>query len=142
VPLRIALAAVLLAVLAAPPLRAWLLRPAPPPAGCVPEGRGRAPRHFLGCAADPGPARALAPDERLLLGLPIDPNSAGARELAFVPGLSRRLAAEIVRDRERNGPFPSVGELLRVRGVGPKRLAAAAAHLAVDRAVASAPPLE
>jgi competence protein ComEA len=141
VPARIALAAVLVLVLAEASLRAWLVRP-PPPRGCAPEGKGEAPRHFLGCAADPGPGRALAADERLLLGLPIDPNTAGARELAFVPGLSRRLAAAIVADRERSGPYGEVAELLRVRGIGPRRLAAAAPHLAVERAVASDPRVE
>ncbi len=65
---------------------------AAPPRACLPEGRGTPPRHWLGCAGDPGPRRDLAADERLVLGLPIDPNAAGERELAFVPGLSRRLA--------------------------------------------------
>jgi competence protein ComEA len=144
---RIAVAAVLALVLAASPFRAWLLRPGPPRGRCVPEGRGEVPRHFLGCAGDPGPARALAADERLVLGLPLDPNTAGARELAFVPGLSRRLASEIVADRERRGAYRDVAELLRVRGIGPKRLAAAAPHLGVDpgtvdRGVASDPHVE
>lgn len=88
-----------------------------------------APRHWLGCAADAGPPRALAPDERLVLGLPIDPNTAGTRELAFVPGLSRGLAVAVVEDRRLHGPFVRVADLLRVRGIGPKRLAAASPHL-------------
>jgi competence protein ComEA len=67
-----------------------------------------------------------------VLGLPIDPNLSGARDLAFVPGLSRRLAEEIVADRERNGPFLDVGDLERVRGIGPKKLAAARPHLVVS----------
>ncbi len=128
---RLALASVLLAVLAAPRLRAFLEVPAPRP-GCIPEGRGSPPRHWLGCAADPGPPRALASDERLTLGLPIDPNVAGTRELAFVPGLSRALAEAIVRDRGINGPYGSASDLLRVRGIGPRRLASASPHLRVD----------
>ena len=127
---RLALAALLSAVLAAAPLRAFLEQPAPRP-GCVPEGRGAEPRHWLGCAADPGPTRALAADERLALGLPIDPNTAGSRELAFVPGLSRKLAGEIVEDRRTHGPYVSVDELLRVRGIGPRRLEAASPHLRI-----------
>jgi competence protein ComEA len=127
---RLALLVVLAVALAAEPLRAHLELPAPRPR-CTPEGRGAAPRHHLGCVTDDGPARALGADERLALGLPIDPNTAGARELAFVPGLSRRLAAEIVHDRERNGPYLDVGELVRVRGIGPKKLAAASGHLAI-----------
>jgi competence protein ComEA len=127
-PRRVALALLLALVLAAPALRRSAEIP-PPPRACAPEGRGVAPRHHLGCAADPGPARALADDERLLLGLPLDPNAASARGLAFVPGLSRRLAVEIVRDRSENGPFSGVDDLIRVRGIGPKRLAQARPHL-------------
>jgi competence protein ComEA len=127
---RLALAALLAAVLAAAPLRAVLETPGPP-RPCAPEGRGDVPRHWLGCPADPGPRRALAADERLVLGLPLDPNTAGSRELAFVPGLSRRLAAEVVEDRRLHGPYAQVADLLRVRGIGPKRLEAAAPHLQV-----------
>jgi competence protein ComEA len=127
---RLALAVLLAATLAAAPLRAWLERPPQRPA-CEPAGRGTPPRHWLGCAADPGPRRALAADERLVLGLPIDPNAAAPRELAFVPGLSHRLAEEIVADRERNGPFARVEDLERVRGIGPRKLAAARPHLEV-----------
>jgi competence protein ComEA len=127
---RLALLAALGLALAAAPLRAWLEVP-PARRACPPEGRGEPPRHFLGCASDAGPARALGADERLALGLPLDPNTAGARELAHVPGLSRRLAVEIVRERERNGPFGRVADLARVRGIGPKKLAAAAPHLAI-----------
>lgn len=128
---RLALAAVLLAVLAAGPLLRLAETP-PPPRACAIEGRGTLPRRWLGCAADAGPARALAADERLALGLAVDPNRADARSLAFVPGLSRRLGAEIVRDREARGPFRSVDELIRVRGIGPKRLARVRPHLVVD----------
>jgi competence protein ComEA len=127
---RLALLVVLGAALGAGRARVWLERPPPRPA-CAPEGRGEPPRHWIGCPADPGPRRALAADERLALGLPVDPNTAAARELAFVPGLSRRLAAEVVADRDRNGAYASASELLRVKGIGPKRLALAAPHLRV-----------
>ncbi len=127
---RLALVAVLALVASAARTRAWLERPARR-AACEPAGRGEPPRHFLGCAADAGPVRALAADERLALDLPIDPNTAGSRELAFVPGLSRHLAAEIILDRSRGGPFAEIADLARVRGIGPKRLAAAAPHLAI-----------
>lgn len=127
---RLALAALVAAVAGAGPLRGWLETPAPR-RPCAPEGRGEEPRHWLGCPADPGPPRALAADERLVLGLPLDPNTAGSRELAFVPGLSRRLAAAVVADRELHGPYASARDLLRVRGIGPKRLEAALPHLDV-----------
>ncbi|WP_242339481.1 MULTISPECIES: helix-hairpin-helix domain-containing protein [Anaeromyxobacter] len=128
---RIALLLALVATLAAAPVRGILETP-DAPAPCAPSGRGRFPRHWVGCETDPGPVRPLASDERLALGLRVDPNRASARELAFVPGLSRRLGAEVVADRERNGPFPDVESLLRVRGVGPKRLAQAREALVVE----------
>ncbi len=127
---RIALALALVVSLGAPGVRLRLERP-PAPRACAPEGRGEPPRHWLGCAADPGTPRALADDERVVLGLPLDPNRAGARALAFLPGLSRGLADAIVADREANGPYVDVADLVRVRGIGPKRLAKAAPYLAL-----------
>jgi len=116
----------------------YLRRREPPPAPCAAEGRGAPPRHWIGCAADEGPRRDLTGGERLVLGLPLDPNRATAGELALVPGLSARLAAELVADRERCGPFRRVEELARVRGIGPARLAKARPHLAVEAAASNA----
>jgi len=101
---------------------------------CSPEGRGASPRHWLGCAGDPGPPRDLLPDERLALALPIDLNTAAERELAFVPGLSRRLARAVVEHRTAQGPFASVDELLAVKGIGPRRLERARPRLSVKGA--------
>jgi competence protein ComEA len=98
---------------------------------CAPEGRGTPPRHWLGCAADPGPRRVLSDEERLVLHRPLDPNLASARALAFVPGLSRRLAQALVEDRESRGPFTAVDELRRVHGIGERRLAQARTQLAI-----------
>ncbi len=134
-PARIALALVLAAALAAPAVRLRLEVP-PAPRECAPEGRGEPPRHWLGCATDAGAPRALADDERLLLGRPLDLNRAGAHALAFVPGLSARLAAAVVADRAEHGPFGSVEELDRVGGIGPVRLARARDALEVERSVA------
>ncbi len=112
---------------------AWRrVRPLPEPARtCAPEGRGREPRHWVGCSADPGRPRGLSGAERLRFGLPIDLDDASAEDLAVVPGLSARLAAEVVSDRARRGPFASVDDLERVRGIGPARLARARPFLRV-----------
>jgi len=101
---------------------------------CVPEGRGKPPRHWVGCAGDGGMRRGLTAGERLLHGQPLDPNQATAAELAGLPGISSGLAAAIVADREARGPFASVDEVGRVRGIGRVRLAAVRPHLAVEPA--------
>ncbi len=101
------------------------------PGSCRPEGRGIPPRHWLGCAGDPGPPRDLQPDERLALGMPIDLNTAGERQLTFVPGLSRRLARAVVEHRNTSGSFASVDDLLAVKGIGPRRLEQARPWLVV-----------
>ncbi len=100
---------------------------------CAPEGRGEGSRIWIGCAADPGPPRALTGHERRLMGLPIDVNEATAEDLAGVPGLSPKLAAEIAAERARGGPFARLEDLLRVRGVGPARLEKARPFLTLER---------
>lgn len=129
---RLALALVVLAALAPAYLRPILESP-PPPGPCDPVPLGRPPRGWLGCAADHPDAARRPPtgEEALALGLPLDPNTASARDLAFVPGLSPALGAAIVADRRANGLFLTVDDLERVRGVGPGRLARARPHLAV-----------
>jgi competence protein ComEA len=122
---RLALVVALAALLAAAPLRAWL-RPAPRPPGCGPVPAGEPPRHWLACGTAPDQAsRPLADEERLQLGLPLDLNVARPEALAFVPGLSRRLAVAVAADRASRGRFQRVEELRRVGGIGEKRLAQA-----------------
>lgn len=47
----------------------------------------------------------------------IDINTASASELAALPGVSDWLAARIVEDRQRNGPFKGLADLVRISGV-------------------------
>ncbi len=53
---------------------------------------------------------------------PVNLNTATADALDELPGVGPATAAAIVRDREQHGPFQSVGDLERVRGIGPAKL--------------------
>lgn len=59
----------------------------------------------------------------LLARAPVNINTANAAELAGLPGISRVRAADLVTDRERNGPFESCVDLTRVQGIGPATIA-------------------
>lgn len=49
-------------------------------------------------------------------------NTASAAELETLPGIGPKGAQAILEDRNRHGPFMSVEDLLRVKGIGPKKL--------------------
>jgi competence protein ComEA len=53
---------------------------------------------------------------------PVNLNSATAEQLDELPGVGPATADAIVRDREAHGPFTSVDDLARVRGIGPAKL--------------------
>jgi competence protein ComEA len=52
----------------------------------------------------------------------VDLNTATAEQLDALPGVGPSTAAKIVADRTANGPFRTVEDLLRVPGIGPKKL--------------------
>jgi competence protein ComEA len=127
---RLALFLLCLSTLVLAAVRQRASKPAPM-RDCSPEGRGAGARTWIACAADDGPRRELTGRERVLLGLRVDVNAAGVDDLAAVPGLTRRIAAELVAERSRGGPFTEMEDLVRVRGIGPARLARARPHLAL-----------
>lgn len=58
----------------------------------------------------------------LLLGRPIDLNSASQEDLTAIPGLGPKTARAIIAERGENGPFCPYSTLqTRVRGIGPKK---------------------
>jgi len=71
--------------------------------------------------------RKLGDSEKAVLDL----NQAGIEELQRLPGIGPTLASRIVADRAAQGPFRSVGDLLRVRGIGPKTLEKLRPHVRV-----------
>jgi competence protein ComEA len=69
-----------------------------------------------GCAFE---ERSMPANARLALGLGVDLNFATGVELESLPRIGPVLARRIVEDRQRRGPFRSVEDLARVRGIGP-----------------------
>ena len=61
----------------------------------------------------------------------VDPNRADAAALQRLPGVGAATAAAIIAARDTGGPFRTAEDLLRVRGIGPGKLAAMREHLAV-----------
>ncbi|MBP3966155.1 ComEA family DNA-binding protein [Paenibacillus lignilyticus] len=52
----------------------------------------------------------------------IDINYATVEELDAIPGIGASKAKSIIEDREKNGLYSSMDDLLRVKGIGPKLL--------------------
>ncbi len=55
---------------------------------------------------------------------PVDMNQASLEELMSIPGIGQVIAERIIRYRSEAGPFHHAEELLKIRGIGPKSLAA------------------
>ncbi|WP_136526427.1 ComEA family DNA-binding protein [Geomonas ferrireducens] len=62
--------------------------------------------------------------ERMLLGVPLDPDLLSEAEWSLLPGIGTALSRRIIEDRQENGAFGTVDGLLRVSGIGPGKLAA------------------
>jgi competence protein ComEA len=52
-------------------------------------------------------------------GALVNVNTASLAELETLPGIGPALGQRIIEDREANGPYESVDQLTRVRGIGP-----------------------
>ncbi len=65
------------------------------------------------------------------LGERIDPNRADAVQLDRLGGVGPATAAEIVAERDRNGPFATIEELTRVRGIGRSTVEKLRPHLVI-----------
>lgn len=72
-------------------------------------------------------AEELAPEP-----LMVDINTAGAEELAQLPGIGEELAGRIVAYRGEHGPFEAIEDILEVSGIGEGKFAALAAYITVD----------
>ncbi len=103
---------------AAPVVEASAARPADP--GHVIEREDTDVPAAAAPAAHAPRSRAAGPKPALTARLNV--NTATAAELELLPGIGPALAGRIVQDRQANGPFKSVDDLDRVKGIGPKIL--------------------
>ena len=69
-----------------------------------------------------------------------DLNAAPERHLLLLPGIGPARARAIVEERSRAGPFATVGDLTRVRGIGPGTMSALADLVRAARAPTGADP--
>lgn len=76
-------------------------------------------------------ARQEAVDRPLRQAEKVDPNRADAEALQRLPGVGAAIAAAIIADRDSAGPFRSADDLMRVRGIGPAKLAGMRGHLSL-----------
>lgn len=88
-------------------------------AGGAPDGLDDAPlRPGDRVIVEGGQARVAPPSNPLLVALPIDVNEASAEALQAIPGIGEWTAEAIVSEREARGPYRSLEDLTRARGVG------------------------
>lgn len=77
-------------------------------------------------ALSPSGATAMIPGTGDALGgagaAPLNVNQATVEQLTQLSGIGDALAQRIVADRDKNGPFASVDDLVRVSGIGKKKL--------------------
>jgi len=112
---------------------------APAPAAREPLARRPAARAAEIPPAIESPARGVARRDHARArrtgvngAMPLDVNLASAAELERLPGVGPALAARIVEARARDGPFASVDDLRRVRGVGDATLERLRPRLAIN----------
>jgi len=63
----------------------------------------------------------------------VDINTASVEALMSVPGLGEVVAQRIVEFREKNGPYKSLDDLLKIQGIGEKSLAKMRQRLTVGK---------
>ena len=83
-------------------------------------------------------ANVARPDSRpaVMPGKPAGPvnlNRAGARELERLPAIGPTMAKRIIEFRDSMGGFTRPEDLMKVRGIGPKKFNRLREHVVVDR---------
>ena len=79
----------------------------------------------------PSPPKSPTSAKRTTPAQPLDINRASEDELRVLPGIGAVLASRIVEARDRDGPFASIDDLRRVRGLGRAKLEKLATAIAL-----------
>jgi competence protein ComEA len=66
--------------------------------------------------------KTMCARERMILGIPLDPDQMDCDDWCSVPGIGPVLAARIIRNRQYYGEFQTVEALKRVPGIGAKKI--------------------
>ncbi len=66
----------------------------------------------------------MTADRRMVLAIPLQPQTMTSDDWQALPGIGPKLAAAIELDRQKNGDFRSLADLERVPGIGSGRLSA------------------
>lgn len=84
-------------------------------------------------SADDFPDRSVPKIKEESIASPVNINNARKDDLVRLPGIGEAMAERIIMYREENGPFTSVDELRRVRGIGKKKLAKIAPYCTLGK---------
>lgn len=66
--------------------------------------------------------KSMRATERILFGIPLHPDELDRADWESLPGIGPALAARIVADRQENGDYGAIERVLRVPGMGEKKL--------------------
>ena len=66
--------------------------------------------------------KSMSVVERIVLGIPLDPDTMTLNDWLSLPGIGRSLAKTIVVERQKNGEYHSFEMLMRVPGIGVGRI--------------------
>jgi competence protein ComEA len=64
----------------------------------------------------------MAAGQRIALSIPLHPDRMNYNDWQILPGIGERLAEKIEADRQKNGEFGTLEQLVRVKGLGQKRV--------------------